>query len=74
MVEIKKIFSNCPLCNKTMSIEIEKDLVLNSKKHLNPFVIEHCEKTILIHIDGNFKVRGTQVVFNAIITNKTDIN
>ena len=66
MEEKQKIFCICPLCQKTINFDINKALILNSNKHLNPFIIEHCGKTLLTHIDTNFKCRSMQLVFNAI--------
>ncbi|MBN1216941.1 MAG: hypothetical protein JXA99_16080 [Candidatus Lokiarchaeota archaeon] len=69
MVNIKTIFSQCPVCKKTMQIDIDLDIISNSNKHLNPFVSEHCGETILVHIDSDGKVRGTQIVHNSLKIN-----
>ncbi len=56
--------ANCPECNKIIIFDIDRELVSNSKHYPVPFVIEHCEKTLIAYVDAHFKVRGVQSVYN----------
>lgn len=60
----KKIFAPCPLCKKTMTFDVDEAIITESKKFPVPFVVEHCDRTLIAYIDSNFKVRGIESVFN----------
>lgn len=60
----KKIFAPCPLCKKTMFFDVDEALILESQRFPVPFVVEHCDRTLIAYIDSNFKVRGIESVFN----------
>ena len=54
----KKIFAPCPLCKKTMFFDVDEMIIKDSQKFPVPFVVEHCDRTLIAYIDSNFKVRG----------------
>ncbi|TFF87912.1 MAG: hypothetical protein EU548_09590 [Promethearchaeota archaeon] len=52
----------CKGCGKTQKVIIKKSLILNSKQTNTPIVYVHSGHALLIYIDKQFKVRGSQLV------------
>jgi hypothetical protein len=60
----KSIMANCPMCKKILILDVEQELFTHSKDYPIPFIIEHCDKPLIVYIDADYKVRGIQPVFN----------
>lgn len=59
---IKKARISCKGCGKTFNIIIKKSLVENSKKPAVPLVYVHSGHALLIYIDQQYKIRGSELV------------
>lgn len=73
MSETASILVSCPICKKIIIFDIEKEQISTSQKFPVPFVIEHCEKTLIAYVDAKFKVRGVQPVFNILEKKKVQV-
>ncbi|MEJ2251535.1 MAG: hypothetical protein P8Y70_14515 [Candidatus Lokiarchaeota archaeon] len=63
--DIKNLGIQCPICLNYFHFEINEEIIINSKTFPVPFIINHCNRTILVYIDANFQVRGSHLVFNS---------
>ncbi|MBD3211587.1 MAG: hypothetical protein GF311_03185 [Candidatus Lokiarchaeota archaeon] len=61
LIKITRV--NCKGCDKkTQEIIIKKSLIQNSNSSTTPLVFIHSGHALLIYIDNDFKVRGSQLV------------
>ncbi|MFX1572204.1 MAG: hypothetical protein ACFFB0_05610 [Promethearchaeota archaeon] len=72
MPENITIKSNCPICNKSIIFDLDKEFILNSERFPVQFLIEHCDKSLIAYIDKNFEIKGIESVSN-ILKNKNQI-
>ncbi|MFX1314805.1 MAG: hypothetical protein ACFE9T_03010 [Promethearchaeota archaeon] len=73
MNEKKSVLASCPVCKNTIIFDVEKDLILNSHKYPIPFVIEHCDRTLITYVDAQFNCRGIESVYNIIDKKKLEV-
>ena len=59
----KDISTNCPVCRDKLFFKIDEELVLKSNKFPKAFTFEHCDRSLIIYIDAQFKVRGVDIAF-----------
>jgi hypothetical protein len=59
---IKKIDARCRVCNKILPVYVKKSFIKNAEDYPVPLVYSHEGHAILIFIDKDFKVRGTEHV------------
>ncbi|TFG05722.1 MAG: hypothetical protein EU539_08945 [Promethearchaeota archaeon] len=59
---IKSALVNCKACKKTIPIIIKKSVVENSTKTTVPIVYIHGGHALLVYVDKNYKVRGSELV------------
>ncbi len=59
---VKWITARCSLCNANHSVCIKKSLIDNAPRYPVSVVYEHEGHGLLIYIDGDFKIRGQEVV------------
>lgn len=58
----KFVNAYCKLCNETLRVYIKNSLIESAEKKLVPLVFNHQDHALLLYIDTNFKVRGTEIV------------
>ncbi|MFX1279291.1 MAG: hypothetical protein ACFFA3_07730 [Promethearchaeota archaeon] len=73
MSEKISIRSNCPICNKTIIFDIDKEFILKSDRFPVQFLVEHCNASLIAYVDENFEVKGIEPV-NNIIKKRTQTN
>lgn len=61
----KNLRTLCPICSNSFSFEIEEKILKNAERFPVPFVVNHCNRTILVYVDAQRKVRGSHIVFNS---------
>ena len=59
----KDITTFCPLCQNKLFFKIDEELVLKSKRFPKAFTFEHCDRSLIIYLDAQFKVRGVDIAF-----------
>lgn len=59
---IKASFVTCKACQKTIQVIIKKSIIENSTKPTTPVVYVHSGHAILVYVDKQFKVRGSELV------------
>jgi hypothetical protein len=62
--------SNCPICNKIITFDIDKEFILKADRFPVQFLVEHCDASLIAYLDENFEVKGIDPV-NNIIKNRT---
>lgn len=70
IINKRAIKAKCPLCNKTITFDIDRDLIEKTNKIILPFVIEHCDSVLITYLDKHFDVRGIEPVHNILDINK----
>lgn len=58
--------SNCPICNKTIIFDIDKEFILKAERFPVQFLVEHCDASLIAYLDENFEVKGIDPVNNII--------
>ncbi len=56
------INARCRVCNKILPVYLKKSFIENSQDYPVPLVYSHEGHAILIFIDKDFKIRGTELV------------
>ena len=59
-VVLKSISTHCPICNNKIEMKINSDTVTKAKNYPIAISTMHCNFTIILYIDANFKVRGVE--------------
>ncbi len=59
---VKWVRSYCRLCNTSHRVCVKKSLIENAENYPVSLVYFHQGHGVLLHIDANFKVRGTELV------------
>lgn len=52
----------CKGCDKTLTVVIKNSLIENATKPTTPIVYHHAGHSLLIYVDKQYKVRGSQLV------------
>jgi hypothetical protein len=66
--------TNCPICHKIISFDCEKDYLLNSKSFPILFLIEHCNESLIVHVDESLEVKKVLSVSNILERRDTGSN
>ncbi len=69
---LKTVLARCPVCKKTITFNVKKEIIEKTKQDPVPVIIEHCESSLLVHIDKYFKVRGIHIVPNLVKMEKKE--
>jgi hypothetical protein len=59
-VLLKAISTNCPICNSKMDFKINPEIVQKAKNYPVAISLMHCNFTIIVYVDANFRVRGVE--------------
>ena len=59
---IKWISARCSICGANHSVGVKKSFIQNAPRYPASIVYEHEGHGLLIYIDGDFKIRGQEVV------------
>jgi len=54
----------CPICENSISFDVESGLFLNSTRFPIQFLIEHCNNSFIAYIDENYEIKGLQPINN----------
>ncbi len=60
--KVKWVRSHCKLCHSNHKVYVKRSLVENADNYPVSLVYFHLGHGILLHIDANFQVRGTEIV------------
>ena len=70
MAEEIEVIGYCPICKKSITFTIDKNLILNASKLPVPFRVEHCKNEFIVFIDANFICKETRLL----IKDKKEVN
>lgn len=60
----KKLATICPVCKDRVEFQCDTDLVEHAAFYPVACSFKHCQKTIIVYIDANYKVRGTETAYD----------